>query len=310
MRFFFPCTFVYRKILLNCLVKHTLGLCGLLEPSIMSNYLRQHDAYSTNCETGLTSRVDHASSLLKDFMLAKFHLPTKNIEQKSPMFFDSWVLLLFFFQSGTYYCLLQDNFDETHRAQSFVYCWSHPVVPCHIHSHPLLSPHLFHWHLSSLLSPTSVYWVTRYCAPVSVVQWAHRMPMALQCAMCRTVPHRGCSGSDHDGGGSYKGGSYCGVGSYTEMFGCVRETGVVGMDEPSSGMDTVHHSGGRVQLQTECTWHNYVTKENFSKFNNINSYSASRDNWCTVGGDGGCRVGEVWAGTTSPMPEHKGFKLQ
>ena len=38
--------------------------------------------------------------------------------------------------------------------------------------------------------------------------------------------------------------------------------------------------------------------------------SASRDNWCTVGGDGGCRVGEVRAGTTSPMPDHKGFKLQ
>ena len=42
----------------------------------------------------------------------------------------------------------------------------------------------------------------------------------------------------------------------------------------------------------------------------FNSYSASRDNWCTVGGDGGCRVGEVQAGTTSPMPDHKGFKLQ
>ena len=25
---------------------------------------------------------------------------------------------------------------------------------------------------------------------------------------------------------------------------------------------------------------------------------------------GGCRVGEVRAGTTSPMPDHKGFKLQ
>ena len=37
----------------------------------------------------------------------------------------------------------------------------------------------------------------------------------------------------------------------------------------------------------------------------INSYSASRDNWCTVGGDGGCRVGEVRAGITSPMPDHK-----
>ena len=42
----------------------------------------------------------------------------------------------------------------------------------------------------------------------------------------------------------------------------------------------------------------------------LNSCSASRDNWCTVGGDGGCRVGEVRAGTTSPMPDHKGFKLQ
>ena len=42
----------------------------------------------------------------------------------------------------------------------------------------------------------------------------------------------------------------------------------------------------------------------------VNSYSASRDNWCTVGGDGGCRVSEVRAGTTSPMPDHKGFKLQ
>ena len=35
-----------------------------------------------------------------------------------------------------------------------------------------------------------------------------------------------------------------------------------------------------------------------------------RDNCSAVGGDGGCRVGEVRAGTTSPMPDHKGFKLQ
>ena len=42
----------------------------------------------------------------------------------------------------------------------------------------------------------------------------------------------------------------------------------------------------------------------------INSYSASHDSWCTVGGNGGCRVGEVRASTTSPMPDHKGFKLQ
>ena len=27
-------------------------------------------------------------------------------------------------------------------------------------------------------------------------------------------------------------------------------------------------------------------------------------------GDGGCRVGEVRVSTTSPMPNHKGFKLQ
>ena len=42
----------------------------------------------------------------------------------------------------------------------------------------------------------------------------------------------------------------------------------------------------------------------------FNSYSASHDNWCTVGGNGECRVGEVRAGTTSPMPDHKGSKLQ
>ena len=29
----------------------------------------------------------------------------------------------------------------------------------------------------------------------------------------------------------------------------------------------------------------------------------------TVGGDEGCRVGKVRAGNTSPMPDHKGFKL-
>ena len=35
-----------------------------------------------------------------------------------------------------------------------------------------------------------------------------------------------------------------------------------------------------------------------------------QDNDSTVRGDVGSRVGEVRAGTTSPMPEHKGFKLQ
>ena len=35
-----------------------------------------------------------------------------------------------------------------------------------------------------------------------------------------------------------------------------------------------------------------------------------QDNYSIVGGDGGCRVGELRAGTTSPFPNHKGFKLQ
>ena len=35
-----------------------------------------------------------------------------------------------------------------------------------------------------------------------------------------------------------------------------------------------------------------------------------QDNYTTVGGDGECRVGEVRADTTSPMSNHKGFKLQ
>ena len=35
-----------------------------------------------------------------------------------------------------------------------------------------------------------------------------------------------------------------------------------------------------------------------------------QDNDSTVRGDGGSRVAEVQAGTTSPMPEHKGFMLQ
>ena len=35
-----------------------------------------------------------------------------------------------------------------------------------------------------------------------------------------------------------------------------------------------------------------------------------QDNDSTVQGDGGSRVGEVRAGTTTPMPKHKGFMLQ
>ena len=35
-----------------------------------------------------------------------------------------------------------------------------------------------------------------------------------------------------------------------------------------------------------------------------------QDNYNTVGGDGGCSVCKVQAGTTFPMPDHKDFKLQ
>ena len=38
--------------------------------------------------------------------------------------------------------------------------------------------------------------------------------------------------------------------------------------------------------------------------------TVKQDNHSTVGGDGGCRVSEVRASTTSLMPNHKGFKLQ
>ena len=38
--------------------------------------------------------------------------------------------------------------------------------------------------------------------------------------------------------------------------------------------------------------------------------TSKQDNYSTVGGDGGYRVSEVRAGTTSPMPDCKAFKLQ
>ena len=34
-----------------------------------------------------------------------------------------------------------------------------------------------------------------------------------------------------------------------------------------------------------------------------------QDNYSTVGGNGGCRDGEIRVGTTSPMRDHTGFKL-
>ena len=39
-------------------------------------------------------------------------------------------------------------------------------------------------------------------------------------------------------------------------------------------------------------------------------YSFKQCNYSTVGGDGGCRVGKVRAGTSSPIPDHNGFKIQ
>ena len=35
-----------------------------------------------------------------------------------------------------------------------------------------------------------------------------------------------------------------------------------------------------------------------------------QDDYRTVGGDEGCSVGEVQAGTTLPIPDYKDFKLQ
>ena len=56
--------------------------------------------------------------------------------------------------------------------------------------------------------------------------------------------------------------------------------------------------------------HIYESQDTKKKLFDISSYSASHDKWCIVGGDGECRVGKVRASTTSPMPDHKGFKLQ
>ena len=78
----------------------------------------------------------------------------------------------------------------------------------------------------------------------------------------------------------------------------------------SAGMelDELHHTHGIYALQTKYSVYKILYFLEF--FQALNSYSASCDNWCTVGGDGRCRVGKVQAGTTSPMPDHKGLKLQ
>ena len=42
----------------------------------------------------------------------------------------------------------------------------------------------------------------------------------------------------------------------------------------------------------------------------MHSDTLKQDNYSTVRGDGGSRVGEVRAGATSPMAERKGFMVQ
>ena len=41
----------------------------------------------------------------------------------------------------------------------------------------------------------------------------------------------------------------------------------------------------------------------------MHSDTFKQDNYSTEGGDGGRRVSEARANTTSPMPDHEGFKL-
>ena len=47
------------------------------------------------------------------------------------------------------------------------------------------------------------------------------------------------------------------------------------------------------------------------KLHNYNyTTTTTQENYSRVGEDGECRVGKVRAGSTSPRPDHKGFKLQ
>ena len=71
----------------------------------------------------------------------------------------------------------------------------------------------------------------------------------------------------------------------------------------------IHHSKTRKIAMQMKSQHDLKCRTSHVQYQ-LTLKSASRDNRCTVGGDGGCRVGEVRAGTTSPMPDHKGFKLR
>ena len=90
------------------------------------------------------------------------------------------------------------------------------------------------------------------------------------------------------------------TGAYPSQGACRRATGTLimmsvlpEMDEREKDMKDV---ANRLTLQVLVT-----TTDALGQF--------KQDNYSTVGGDGGCRVSEVRAGTTSPMPDHKGFKL-
>ena len=63
------------------------------------------------------------------------------------------------------------------------------------------------------------------------------------------------------------------------------------------------------RMKSGCDKSSYTGTKNYSR-QLMHWDTLKQDNDSTVRGDGGSRVGEVRAGTTSPMPEHKGFKLQ
>ena len=80
-----------------------------------------------------------------------------------------------------------------------------------------------------------------------------------------------------------------------------------------SARKTSHSSKGPCQrewLAPVLAWSVAWRKHTYSVCQLSHSKTFKQDNDSTVGGDGGCRGGEVRAGTTSPMSYHKGFKLQ
>ena len=68
-----------------------------------------------------------------------------------------------------------------------------------------------------------------------------------------------------------------------------------------TGLDYLAYAIGMEEVSRGCASTGVIVS-----VNNVSTQDSKR----TLGGDGGCRVGEVRAGTTSPMPDHKGFELQ